>query len=129
MCNINKNLIDKANPPQQLRFKNHETSTIVRSQALSGQWNPIKHLNDAHVIDIATYAVAEIEVPSHKDFKLKSISSGETKTLIDEVGTCYHLKIVAGNYNHVDFYDVAVLENLKYKFRSLVYDELKPRRH
>lgn len=103
------------------------TSTIVRNQALSSQWNPIKHLNDKHVIDIATYAVAEINVPSHKDYKLKSISSGETKTLRDEVGTFYHLKIGAGYKDHVDFYDVIVLENLKYKFKSLIYDELKPR--
>jgi len=50
------------------------TSTIVRNEALSGQWNPIKDINDPHVIDLANYAVAEIDVPSHDDFKLKYIS-------------------------------------------------------
>ncbi|CAL5214641.1 unnamed protein product [Lathyrus oleraceus] len=91
------------------------TSTIgVKNQVIASVWNPIKDVNDPHVIDIAKYAVTEQDKKAKLNLKLDKVISGETKV---EVGTTYCLNISASDNIVSNKYNVVVLE--KKHFRNL----------
>lgn len=88
----------------------------VRNQAIAGGWEPIKNINDPHVIDIANYAVTEHDRQAGLNLKLEKVISGETK-VVD--GIIYCLNITASDGSASNKFNLAVLEKLEQHFRNL----------
>ncbi|KAG9443613.1 hypothetical protein H6P81_014953 [Aristolochia fimbriata] len=90
-------------------------------KGLVGGWKKIEDVGDAHVQDIAAYAVAEYNKAEKGELVLKRVVSGETQVVS---GVRYRLILEAAKADTVGLYEAVVWEKVWEKFRKL--SEFKP---
>ncbi|KDP21894.1 hypothetical protein JCGZ_03032 [Jatropha curcas] len=83
--------------------------------ALVGGWQPIKNLNDPHVVEIANYAVGEYNKRSTANLKLGKVVKGETQVV---AGTNYRLVLEVNGGASKD-YEAVVWEKTWENFKNL----------
>jgi len=72
------------------------TYADARKQPLSDGWNPIKDINDPHVIDIANFAVIEFNKQTRATLKFEKVIKAESHLAIAE-DAIYRLIISTSN--------------------------------
>ncbi|XP_074270288.1 cysteine proteinase inhibitor 1-like [Silene latifolia] len=84
--------------------------------ALVGGYSPIKNIHDAHVQEIAKYAVSEHNKKSGDKLTYQKTVKGESQVV---AGTNYRLEIIAKNGAAVGNYQAVVYEKVWESYRSL----------
>ncbi|GLT69102.1 hypothetical protein SLA2020_412790 [Shorea laevis] len=85
--------------------------------ATVGGWQPIKDLNDAHVKEIAKFAVSEFNKQSNKNLKLNRIVKGEQQIVS---GVKYRLTVNVKDGAESKSYEAIVVEKAWLKSRQLI---------
>ncbi|GKV18746.1 hypothetical protein SLEP1_g29085 [Rubroshorea leprosula] len=89
----------------------------VGDVAIPGGWEPIKDLNDAHVKEIAEFAVSEYNKQSNTTLKLNRIVKGEQQVV---EGMKYRLTLNASDGAETKSYEATVWERLSPESRQLI---------
>lgn len=104
------------------------TAVVFDSDISVGGWNPIKNIGDAHVKEIAEFAVSEYNQYSQKKkLVFQSVVRGETQVV---AGIKYRLVITVkdddDNNENLANYEGVVWEKSWIKFRKLIsFNEVK----
>ncbi|EHA8586682.1 cysteine proteinase inhibitor 1 [Cocos nucifera] len=86
------------------------------SKALLGGWQPIKNVNDAHVQEIAKFAVSEHNKLANTRLAFSKVVKGETQVVS---GINYRLVVEAKNGGTTAKYEAVVWEKAWEGFRKL----------
>ncbi|XP_068644590.1 cysteine proteinase inhibitor 1-like [Aristolochia californica] len=92
-----------------------------RRKGQVGGWKQIKDVGDAHVQDVAAFAVAEYNKAEKADLVFKKVIRGQTQVVS---GVRYRLIVEAAEADVVSRYEAVVWEKVWENFRKLT--EFKP---
>jgi cystatin-C len=90
---------------------------VLLASATAADYQPIKDVNDPHVVDIASYAVREHDDKTGLKLKLEKVISGEYLILIE--GRKYCLNITATDTTASNKYNVVVFDIPVQGYRNL----------
>ncbi|GAV65231.1 Cystatin domain-containing protein [Cephalotus follicularis] len=91
-------------------------ATGARTEALAGEWTPIKNVKDPHVVEIGQFAVDENNKNQKVDLKFERVISGESQVVS---GINYRLTLTAKDGAVENKYEAVVWEKPWEKFKKL----------
>nr|DAD37833.1 TPA_asm: hypothetical protein HUJ06_008474 [Nelumbo nucifera] len=90
--------------------------TVDHEPPLLGGWQPIEHVKDPHVQEIAKFAITEHNEEAKTNLKFKRVIRGEEQVV---AGMNYRLIVAAKDGKVTNNYEVVVWEKTWESFRKL----------
>ncbi|XP_019052721.1 PREDICTED: cysteine proteinase inhibitor 1-like [Nelumbo nucifera] len=97
-------------------FNGTSGNAVGRRSLIPGGWQPIKDVRDAHVKEIAQFAVTEHNKEAKTNLKFQKVIRGESQVV---AGTNYRLILAAKDGRASSKYEAVVWEKPWESFRNL----------